>query len=49
MLNTVCRTPMLIYGPGEVSQAHVYDEYVRLEDFYSSVDFFYLLAEKLLG
>ena len=49
ILNTVCDTPMLIYGPGEASQAHVYDEYVRMEDFYNSVDFFYLLAEKLLG
>lgn len=49
ILNTVCDTPMLIYGPGEASQAHVYDEYVRMEDFYNSVDFFYGLAEKLLG
>ena len=49
ILNTVCDTPMLIYGPGEASQAHVYDEYVRLEDFHNSVNFFYELAEKLLG
>ena len=40
---------MLIYGPGEASQAHVYDEYVRLEDFHNSVNFFYGLVEKLLG
>ena len=49
ILNTVCGTPMLIYGPGEASQAHVYDEYVRLEDFHNSVNFFYGLVEKLLG
>ena len=47
--NTVCGTPMLIYGPGEASQAHVYDEYVLLEDFHNSVNFFYGLVEKLLG
>ena len=49
ILNTVCDTPMLIYGPGESSQAHVYDEYVTLEAFHNNVAFFYDILEELLG
>ena len=49
ILNTVYDTPMLIYGPGESSQAHVYDEYVTLEAFHNNVAFFHDIVEEMLG
>ena len=48
ILNTVCDTPMLIYGPGESSQAHVYDEYVTLEAFHKNIEFFYRLIASIM-
>ena len=49
ILNTVCDTPLLIYGPAESSQAHVYDEYQGIEAFYRSVVYYYNLIIRLLG
>ena len=41
--------PTLIFGPGNLEQAHTVDEYVPLDDIYRCTDFFYELAKKLLG
>ncbi len=49
ILNTVCGTPLLIYGPAESSQAHVYDEYQGIEELYRSVVFYYNLILRLLS
>lgn len=49
ILNTVCDTPMLIYGAGKSSQAHVYNEYMGIDDYYKSIVFYYNLIIGLLG
>jgi len=34
------KMPFVIYGPGDIAQAHQNDEYIELESLYRSVDTF---------
>jgi len=35
------KMPFIIFGPGDISQAHQNDEYIRLESIYRAVDTFF--------
>lgn len=41
--------PTLIYGPGNLSQAHTVDEYVSIDSLSESTEFFYEFAKSILN
>ena len=38
LLTNYAHTPTVLYGPGSIQQAHGIDEYVSLEEFYTSIE-----------
>lgn len=44
-----CQIPTIIMGPGDLSQAHVKDEFVRIEELHQAAQIYTSLALKLLS
>jgi acetylornithine deacetylase len=43
------RIPTLLFGPGDIAQAHAVDEYLCLEDYFRATEIYALIALRWCG